>query len=205
MTIDLLTTSNIKIQPTMSLMDAIAKRRSVRTYSDQLVSKEVINVLLSIAVRAPTAVHEEPWIFVVIQDSNVLNRLSDDAKKWMNEVEQSMHVPDRKMSPNFVMPENVFYNAPLVIVICAKPAMGSFVVADCWLAAENLMLAACAMGLGTCVSGLAVAPLNTHEWKRELGIPEDVDVVAPIIVGVPSADTKETSRKPPVILVNKNH
>jgi hypothetical protein len=45
-------------------------------------------------------------------------------------------------------------------------------VADCWLAPENLMLAACAKGLGACVIGLAVSALSTPEWKAELKIPD---------------------------------
>ena len=53
------------------------------------------------------------------------------------------------------------------------------VEADCWLAAENLMLAATAKGLGTCCIGFAVGILNTEEVKRELGIPEDGAAVAP--------------------------
>ena len=84
-----------------------------------------------------------------------------------------------------------------MIVICAKP-MGAFAVADCWLAAENLMLAACAMGLGTCCIGSAVPALNTVDAKAELGIPLDVTAVAPIIVGVPSGSVgrspEETQR-----------
>jgi nitroreductase len=81
--------------------------------------------------------------------------------------------------------------------------MGAFVVSDCWLAAENLMLAACAKGLGTCVIGLAVTALNTSEWKQELGIPADMTAFAPIIVGVPAGETPLVPRKPPEILTWK--
>jgi nitroreductase len=94
---------------------------------------------------------------------------------------------------------NIFYDAGMLIVICAQP-LGSFGVADCWLAAENLMLAACAVGLGTCCIGFAVQMLNRPEVKAELGIPADVVVVAPIIVGRPSAETAGTTRKAPQVL-----
>lgn len=107
----------------------------------------------------------------------------------MNEVikYRDLHIPgDAAISAQFANPEFcVFYDAGTLIVICAKP-MGPFAVADCWLAAENLMLAACAMGLGTCCIGSAVPALNTVDAKAELGIPLDVTAVAPIIVGVPS-------------------
>ena len=84
------------------------------------------------------------------------------------------------------------------MVICARP-VGHFVVADCWLAAENLMLMACAMGLGTCPIGFALPVLNTPEAKAELGLPADVEVVAPIIVGIPSGSPPHGHRKPPQI------
>lgn len=50
-------------------------------------------------------------------------------------------------------------------------------VADCWLAAENLMLSACALGLGTCCIGSAIPALNSPEAKSELGISADVELL----------------------------
>lgn len=186
----------------MSVMDAISQRHAVRSYKPQTISYEDIHSLLKAAVHAPTAVHEEPWAFAVIENKETLKRLSNDAKETMNEVEHTIHVPGRHMSSHFTPPENIFYNAPALVVIYGKP-MGPFVVADCWLAAENLMLAACAKGLGTCVIGLAVAILNTPKWKKELGVPDDMTAYAPIIVGVPSGETLSTPRKEPQILVWK--
>jgi nitroreductase len=192
----------VKFEATMDTQDAIYKRRSVRSYAPQLLGYEIIHSLLKAAIQAPTAVHEEPWAFTVIENKETLKRLSDAAKKTMNEVERSLHVPGRHMSTQFTPPEHVFYNAPALVVIYGKP-MGLFVVADCWLAAENLMLAACAKGLGTCVIGSAVAALNTPEWKKELGVPDDMTAIAPIIIGVPEGITPPTSRKEPQIFLWK--
>ena len=94
---------------------------------------------------------------------------------------------------------NIFYDASTLILICARP-LGNFVVADCWLAAENLMLAACAMGLGTCCIGFAVPVFNRAEVKEELGIPRDVVAVAPIIVGLPKEEAPQTPRREPQII-----
>jgi hypothetical protein len=105
------------------------------------------------------------------------------------------HALDVFTSPEF----NVFYDASTLIVICAKPA-GPFVVADCWLAAANLMLAASAMGLGTCVIGSAVPALNTRDVKADIGIPAEFSAIAPIIVGVPRGVTPPTTRKAPHVL-----
>ena len=193
------TTTTIQSDMTMSLSDAIHNRHAIRSYAPQSLSYEAIHALLKAAVLAPTAVHEEPWAFAVIENKDTLRRLSDSAKKYMTEMEHSIHVPGRHISSHFTPPENIFYNAPALIVIYGKP-MGPFVAADCWLAAENLMLAATAIGLGTCVIGLAVAALNSSEWKAELNVPADMTAYAPIIVGVPGGETAPTSRKEPEIL-----
>lgn len=183
----------------MSVVDAIYRRRSVRSYAAQTLSYEAIHALLKAAVQAPTAVHEEPWAFAVIENKETLKRLSNSAKETMDEVEHSIHVPGRRMKEHFTPPDDIFYHAPALIVVYGKP-MGPFIVADCWLAAENLMLAACAMGLGTCTIGLAVPALNTPEWKKELGVPDDMTAIAPIIVGIPSGETPPVHRKEPEIL-----
>jgi nitroreductase len=188
----------------MSIMDAIHNRRSVRSYLPQRLEPATIRALLETAVWAPTAVHEEPWQFVIVQDRAVLQRLSDRAKKiFLAEAEgslpeQARHLRDMLADPDF----NIFYNAGTLIVICARPK-SAFVTADCWLAAENLMLAAYGMELGSCVIGFAVPALNTPEIKAGLGIPAECSAVAPIILGVPSGEAPRTTRKEPEILTWK--
>ena len=185
----------------MSTMEAIYYRRAVRDYTIQKIDHPMINTLLDAAVYAPTAMHAEPWTFVVIQDKSVLNRLSDNVKALMTEGNDPIHPSvGNHNSDRFTTPEfNAFYNAGTLILICGKP-LGPFVISDCWLAAENLMLAACAHGLGTCVIGLAVTALNKMQWKKELGIPDDMTVFAPILVGIPAGTTPLVPRKPPEIL-----
>jgi nitroreductase len=149
-------------------------------------------------------VHQEPWAFAILQDKSALKRLSDRAKPLFVEdahrahFDRGGHALDIFTRPDF----NIFYDAGTLIVICASP-QGPFVAADCWLAAENLMLAACALGLGTCVIGSALPALNTSEGKAELGIPAELDAIAPIIVGVPHGQTPPVPRKKPVILAWK--
>ena len=72
--------------------------------------------------------------------------------------------------------------------------------ADCWLAAENLMLAACAQDLGTCCIGFAIPVLNTPDVKHELGIAAELAAVVPVIVGFPRGTPEPVSRKSPQIL-----
>jgi len=193
-----------KSEVPIGVMEAIYKRSSVRSYTPQKLDQKTIRSLLDAAVRAPTAIHEEPWQFVIAQDMSALKRISDRAKAFLLEevshshLDRGGHTHDRFSSPEF----NIFYNASTLIVICGDPT-AHFVVADCWLAAENLMLAAYSMGLGSCVIGSAVTGLNTPEVKAELGIPADISAIAPIIFGVPSGTTVPTPRKEAKILAWK--
>lgn len=200
--------TGIAVAQEVSTIDAIYHRRAVRSYRAELPDELTIRRLLDAAVHAPTAMHREPWAFVVVQDPVVLRRISDRAKAMMREPAHSHRdllrapgaAPAGRHHAAFEDPAfDIFYDAGTLVVICGKP-LGQFVVADCWLAAENLMLAAYALGLGTCCIGLAIPALNTPEVRRELGIPEETDAVAAIIVGVPRGETPPVPRKPPEIL-----
>jgi nitroreductase len=187
----------------MTIFETILARRSVRSYKARKVDRTTISILLEAAVRAPTAIHQEPWAFVIIQDKALLRSLSDQAKPLFvaeaqeKGLEHAVHSFDIFSYPDF----NVFYDASTLVLICGKITSPSF-EADCWLAAENLMLAACAMGLGTCVIGSALSALNKPETKNTLNIPEKFSVVAPIVVGYPDDEITAGIRKNPVILAN---
>jgi nitroreductase len=76
-------------------------------------------------------------------------------------------------------------------------APGPWIVEDCALAAENLMLAAFARGLGTCWIGFSQSYLNTPRGKEALGLPNGCAPVAPIIVGHPKGVTSAVPRRDP--------
>ena len=185
----------------MNVDHAITGRRSVRNYSSKKVDDASIHKMLCAAVQAPTAIDEEPWAFIVVQDKNLLNRLSEDAKRRLNNGTDPIHVSGiSHLDDHLVKPEfNTFYNATTLIVIYGKP-VGYFVAADCWLAAQNLILSAYAQGLGSCVIGLAVTVLNSPEWKVELGISENMTAFVPIIIGTPFGVSPHVVHKPPEIL-----
>jgi len=193
---------------TMTVEEAIYRRRAVRSYAPAPLDRGTVRVLLEAAVQAPTAVHEEPWTFAVVQDRALLRRLSDRAKALRAEeavaheraLDAAARARARQLSELLADPDfNIFYDAGTLVAICARPA-GPFVEADCWLAAENLMLMACAMGLGTCPIGFAIPVLNAPDVKAELGIPPEQRAVAPIVVGFPRGTTPPVGRKPPDVL-----
>lgn len=186
-------------------MDLIHQRRSVRAYTEQPVGEPVLRELLDAAVQAPTAMHLEPWAFAIVQDKAVLKRYSERAKSllrapggvvgWGSAGRAPSDHPAMLDDPAF----NIFYDAGTLIVVCRRQG-GMFADADCWLAAENLMLAAAAKGLGTCCIGFAVSLLNTGAVKRELGIPAEGAAVAPIVVGYARGAVPAVSRKAPELL-----
>jgi nitroreductase len=193
----------------MSAFDAIYGRRAVRSFKPDRLKEETVRQLLQAAVYAPTAVHLEPWAFLVLEDESLLRRISERAKaRWPKGLTQQQRhheasLPEmegfarRLADPAF----NIFYDASTLIVI-GSIGQTTYSAADCWLAAENLMLAACALGLGTCCIGSAVEALNAPETRKELGsLPSTFTAVAPLIVGVPREVPPPTSRKPPRVLL----
>jgi nitroreductase len=128
-----------------------------------------------------------------------LRRYSDVAKSLL--LEGTAHDPKISRYSRLLASEdfNVFYDASTLIVICAT-ARSHYAEADCWLAAQNLMLEACEIGLGSCPIGFAVAALNTPAIKRELAIPENGVAVAPIIVGYATAEVPAVPRSAPRVL-----
>lgn len=181
-----------------SVYETILARRSVRDYQPRKVDDAALGSLLEAAVRAPTAMQCEPWAFVIIQDNALLLSISDRAKAlYKAEGHGGNSSPFGYTIDN---PDcNIFYNASTLILICGNRA-SPFAVADCWLAAENVMLAACAMGLGTCVIGYALPAFNDTDIREQLNITDDYQVVAPIVVGYQNGMTAQSKRKSPVIL-----
>jgi len=183
----------------MNLTEAIFARRAVRSYQSLAVDERTIARLLDAAVQAPSAMNSQAWGFAIVQDRARLRRYSDVSKSLLLE-----HTADEPKTSRYARllrdPDfNVFYDASTLVVICAT-AGGRYAEADCWLAAQNLMLEACELGLGSCPIGFAVPALNSAEIKRELGIPENGAAVAPILVGYATAEVPAVPRSAPRVL-----
>jgi len=176
----------------MSVAEGIYSRRSVRNFTFEQVSDHTIHQLLATAVRAPSAMNLQPWAFAIIQKQDWLRYISDRSKEFLSH--QSKQYEALLSDSNF----DIFYGATTLIVIYGK-SEGFCPVGDCYLAAENLMIAAYGMGLGTCPIGLARDFLQSEEMKKELDIPKEYQVVLPIIVGYPAEHPKQTPRDPPKI------
>jgi nitroreductase len=180
----------------VDLTEAIHGRRAVRDYADRAPSEAVIQSLIGEAVWAPSGVNLQPWCFCVVDDPATLAAWSSEAKALMlgqaDLHPELAHLREMLASPQF----NIFYNAPVLVVICATTP-DEMALKDCCLAAQTLMLAAHAQGLGSCWIGFSEAWLNTPAGKAKLGLPTEFRPVAPIIIGYPKDATPTTERRPP--------
>lgn len=182
----------------MEFETALYIRRATRQFTDQPVDESTLRTLIDAAIHAPSALNQQPWHFTVVRDRHLLGRISREVKAHLPRTSPvawaSPHSQDMLTDPDY----NIFYDAPALIVISAR-ADSTWAVADCALAAENLMLSACAAGLGTCWIGLAQGWLETPDGKSALEIPVACLPVAPIIVGHPKAAVPTLPRKQPTI------
>jgi nitroreductase len=179
-------------------MEVLRSRRAIRDYNGARVSHLVIERLISAAVLAPSAMNLQPWAFGVLLDPERIDKYADRARKWLLEnFEASGH--DARAREILHQPEfDIFYHAPAIVIVLAHSS-ASQAVEDCCLAAENLLLAARDEGIGSRWIGFARPWLNLPSTKKELGIPSDYEVVAPIILGYPRAWPQTHGRKPPEI------
>lgn len=124
----------------MDIKKSIFGRRSVREYTSESIDQQTLRPLIDAAIHAPSALNAQPWAFTVVRDPIVLGRISKEAKCHMlanlSADGQSDHVGSLLEDPKF----HIFYHAPALILISAT-AQGPWIVEDCALAAENLMLA----------------------------------------------------------------
>lgn len=178
----------------MELFEALRGRRAVRDYTPDGVDPSAITALIDAAVQAPSAIDRQPWRFVVVRNRELLDHISERAKACRLQGEAVPELRQRLQDPDF----HIFYHAPALIVICA-PRQTPWRVEDCALAAENLMLAAHGMGLGSCWIGFAQDFLETAEGRAALKLSDDLAAVAPIIVGHPRGVARPHARHAPQV------
>jgi nitroreductase len=183
----------------MDVLDAITHRRAIRDFTREPVHRPTVEALVRAAVHAPSAMNLQPWAFVVIDGRDTLARLSADAKahllKAMAPGSPLARYRERLGDPSF----DIFYNAPALVIVCATSGE-LWATEDCALAAQNLMLAAHAQGLGTCWIGFARPWLNEPQAKSRIGIPPHYAPVPPLVLGHPAAAAEPTSRRDPEIV-----
>ncbi len=174
------------------IIEIIKTRRSIRNYREDPVSDEDIKFIIDCAIYAPSGMNMQPWSFLVIHNKEVIRKLSENGKKAMIPLAEKI-VNDPAKVPGFISflknkDNNLFYNAPLLIIILGNKRS---VTADwdCAMAAQNMMLAAHSRGIGSCWVGLSMPALMDEKILQELGAPPGYKAVAPLIFGYPQNKT----------------
>jgi nitroreductase len=179
-------------------VDAIYGRRAIRDFTDAVPPREEVGALVDAAIQAPSGMNRQPWAFTVVSGRALLADWSAKAKAYLlASLEPGSALHDARQhldAPDF----NIFYNAPLLVVICATDS-DPMSLKDCCLAAENLMLAAYDRGMGTCWIGFSESWLASPEGRTALGIPADHVPVAPIILGRPTHSPPRPHRTPAAV------
>jgi len=166
----------------------------VRDYLEKPVEKEKIDKILACAAMSPSARNTQQWRFTVIESREKISELSREAKKQLGLLGRALELGERLTSRE----DTIFYKAPLLIVVSARKG-DKWAHIDCGIAAQTMMLAAYDMGLGSCYIGLAKSLGNDKNVQKELGIPDDYEIIAPLIFGYPKKWPDQKDRKPQVL------
>ncbi len=179
--------------------ELLKTRRSIRSFEEKELPLSLIKEIINDSILAPSASNNQPWRFIIINDRDMIKRLSDESKRNLLRVIEGN--PDAPKNYELILRNkefNVFYNAPCLVIIVGKRDVISLDV-DCALAAGYFMFSAAARGLGTCWVNLG-ADLRDPEILEEIGMPDDCRIVAPIILGYPRIIPDIRPRNEPQIL-----
>ena len=171
-----------------SALDVIFSRKSVRSYTDQPVSDEQVETMLRAAMSAPTGMNVQPWRFVVVRGQAVKDKLAGPRG-------------------------GMIAQAPVVFVICGETTLmrkpqgqpdaeavavenGNW-TQDCSAAAENLLLAAEALGLGAVWTAAHPYEARVNPIREALGLPENVTPLCVIPCGYPAGDDQPKDKWKP--------
>jgi len=152
----------------MDLFEAIKKRRSVRQYTGEPIPQADLEKIVDAGRLAPSGNNRQPWVFIVVTDKGILQRLSK-AASWSA-------------------------NAGAMIVVVMNP-VSRYWVEDGSAAIENMLLAATALGYGSCWLEGNAKPYEA-EFKLLLNIPENLKILSLIPIGVPNQWPEGKEKKP---------
>ena len=146
-----------------SALDVIMTRTSIRSFTGDPVSKDRLETILKAGMAAPTAMNNQPWRFVVVTDKDKIGSVFGSGPR-----------------------STMYSTAGAVIVVCGQTGSNMFWYEDCSAAAENILLAAHALGLGAVWTAGYPGEERVAPVAAALGLPEDVKILCVIPVGVPA-------------------
>lgn len=164
----------------------IKQRRSIRSFKNEQIKNEELQAVLEAGLYAPYA-WERSRHFTVIQNKELLDRLNLAAK----EVAKQMGMEHlRKLGNNEGF--NCLYNAPTLIIVSGIEQAPIPLEADCATAAENMLIAAESIGLGSCWIFFVLIAFDSPkgtELRKELKIPDGYKPYYSVLLGYKNAET----------------
>lgn len=163
---------SIDTDTTALVVNEIMTRTSVRAYTDQPVSDELLDTVLRAAMAAPTAGNKQPWRFVVIRDPQTKAYISDNFNSM-----------------------TMVKDAQVAVVVCGDVNATfdgdgrDYWIQDASAATENLLLAAHACGLGAVWCGVYPLPDRVQQFSELLQLPDSILPLNCIAIGYPSGQT----------------
>lgn len=156
-----------------SLHDLLVRRHSIRRYTDEAISAEDVKTILEAALLAPSSKSARPWQFVLVDNKDDLQRLSECKAAGARPVA----------------------TCSLAVVVCASPANSDMYIEDMSIAAAYMQLQATALGLGACwiqVRGRFASDGEDAEnvVRQVLGIPDDIVVECIVTIGHPDENRR---------------
>jgi nitroreductase len=175
-----------------NIISAIYERRAVRKYKEQPLTKELVDQLIDAAKMAPSAMNRQPWKFYVLTNKTIIHSLAKEIMHHAIKEIRHITITDAiKATLGFFHfstikdyltgDDHVFYGAPAVIFITV-PKADEWGAIDVGMCAQNIMLAAKAMGLDTCPIGFAKYVSQARDYHL-LNIPDKEEVQLAVIVG----------------------
>lgn len=191
----------------LGLFEAMYSLQQITRYKPDPVPKEAIERIIEAATKAPSGGNHQPWEFITITDRDLVRQVGElyrDA--WLEAVGATPSPNESGVYRSARYLAHHMAEAPALILVCADHTRGSAPYtpgepivrgrygSSIWLAAQNLFLAARALGLGT---RLTTAHLRREtEIKRLLDIPEHVETMALTPVGYPQGRFGQPVRRP---------
>lgn len=183
------------------IIETILHRRAIRRFAPRQIEEEALQQILQAGLYAPSAGGRQGVIFAVCQDRDVNEKLGKIKRanssfrmatsgSYISQ-EQPSIVDDPKLTSSF-------YDAPTVITMFA-PKNFLFSTEDCAVAAENMMLAADALGIGSCYIGqgwTAFADPYGQEILKKWDIHTDCYAVMQLLLGYPREGDAHPAAKP---------
>ncbi len=194
-------------EATSTLYRIIQERRSIRRFDGSAIPPETIQRVLEAATMAPSAHNRQPWRFVILTALEDKRSLANVLGEELREDRLADGDDPDQIERDVTQSIERITNAPVVVIACLsmeamdvypderrKTAEYIMAVQGVSMAAQNLLLAAHAEGLGAC---WLCAPLFTKDEVRdELNLPEGWDPQGLIILGYPADAGKERPRRP---------